>query len=157
LVEAGYVVVAAGGGGIPVVRDGEGPEAPGVHGVEAVVDKDLTAVLLAREVGCEQLVIATDVENAYLGYGGGTPRALGRVGVERMRAHLDRGEFGGGSMAPKAEAACRFVEGGGRRAVIAALDRIREAVAGESGTVVEKNDGLKNDGLKNDEQENRSA
>jgi carbamate kinase len=98
----------------------------------------LSAVLLARAVGAEQLVIATDVEHMFLRYGHGDARALIRVGIASLRAHLAAGEFGGGSMAPKAEAACRFVEGGGRRAVITALGRIREAVLGEAGTVVEK-------------------
>ena len=95
-------------------------------------------MVLAREVGASQLVIATDVEYAYVGFGTAGRRALRRVGVGELRGYLDRGEFGSGSMAPKAEAACRFVEGGGARAVIASLDRIGEAVAGVSGTVVEK-------------------
>jgi carbamate kinase len=98
LVDAGYVVVACGGGGIPMVHDLASAKA--LRGVEAVIDKDLSAVLLARAVGADHLVI-------------------------------------GGSMAPKAEAACRFVEGGGRRAVVTALGSIREAVLGEAGTVVE--------------------
>ncbi|GAA2055585.1 carbamate kinase [Catenulispora yoronensis] len=135
LVEAGFVVVACGGGGIPMVRD---PSRNGVRGVEAVIDKDLSAVLLARAVGADQLVIATDVDHMFLHYGHADARALSRVGVAELRGYLAAGEAAGGSMAPKAEAACRFVEGGGRRAVITALGRIREAVLGETGTVVEK-------------------
>jgi carbamate kinase len=135
LVEAGFVVVACGGGGIPVVRD---RTLTNVRGVEAVVDKDLSAVLLARAVAADQLVIATDVDHVFLRYGRADSRALTRVGVAELRGHLAAGEFGGGSMAPKAEAACRFVEGGGLRAVITALGRIREAVLGEAGTVVDK-------------------
>jgi carbamate kinase len=135
LLDAGYVVVACGGGGIPVVRD---LPAGALRGVEAVIDKDLSAVLLARAVGADRLVIATDVDHMFLHFGAHDARALRRVGVAGLRAHLASGEFGGGSMAPKAEAACRFVEGGGRRAVVTALGSIREAVLGEAGTVVEK-------------------
>ena len=135
LVDAGFVVVACGGGGIPMVRDAA---TAGLRGVEAVIDKDLSAVLLARAVGADQLVIATDVDHMFLRWGRSDARALRRIGVDELRAHLAAGEFGGGSMAPKAEAACRFVESGGKRAVIAALGSIREAVLGEAGTVVEK-------------------
>jgi carbamate kinase len=107
-------------------------------GVEAVIDKDLSAVLLARAVSADQLVIATDVDHMFLHYGATDAKPLQRVGVTQLRAHLAAGEFGGGSMAPKAEAACRFVEGGGRRAVVTALGCIREAFLGEAGTVVEE-------------------
>jgi carbamate kinase len=135
LLDAGYVVVASGGGGIPMACD---PPEDGLRGVEAVIDKDLSAVLLARSVAADQLVIATDVDHMFLRFGASDARALRRIGVADLRAHLAAGEFGGGSMAPKAEAACRFVEGGGLRAVVTGLGRIREAVLGEAGTVVEK-------------------
>ncbi|KQU69246.1 carbamate kinase [Phycicoccus sp. Root101] len=133
LLAAGYVVVAAGGGGIPVVRQPDGS----VHGVEAVVDKDLTAAVLARAIGAEVLVIATDVEHAVLGYGSASARELGRVQLAEMEGYAAAGEFASGSMGPKVEAALRFVRGGGRRSVITALDRIAEAVSGEVGTVIE--------------------
>ena len=133
LLEAGYVVVAAGGGGIPVVRT----EAGEVHGVEAVIDKDLTAALLARAVGADVLVIATDVENAVLGFGTGTQRALGRVPLTELESYAADGHFASGSMGPKVEAVLRFVRGGGRRGVITTLDRIADAVDGDAGTVVE--------------------
>jgi carbamate kinase len=131
LVAAGYVVVANGGGGIPVVR---GPE--GLHGVEAVIDKDLGAALLAATVDAEVLVIATDVPHAVLHYEQPDAEPLGRVTVSQMRAHLGEGHFASGSMGPKVEAACRFVEQGGRLAAITELDQILDAVAGETGTVV---------------------
>ena len=135
LLDAGYVVVACGGGGIPMARDAS---THALRGAEAVIDKDLSAVLLARAVAADQLVIATDVDHMFLHFGASDARALRRLGVADLRAHLAAGEFGGGSMAPKAEAACRFVEGGGRRAVVTGLGCIREAVVGEAGTVVEK-------------------
>lgn len=138
LLGAGYVVVACGGGGIPMARDTPDDGFGGLRGVEAVIDKDLSAVLLARAVAADRLVIATDVDHMFLRFGAADARALHRIGVADLRAHLAAGEFGGGSMAPKAEAACRFVEGGGRRAVVTGLGRIREAVLGEAGTVVEK-------------------
>jgi carbamate kinase len=134
LVEAGFVVVANGGGGVPVVRGVEGRDE--LSGVEAVIDKDLGAALLARTVHADVLVIATDVPNAVLRFG--TPQAepLGRVDVRRMRALAAEGHFASGSMGPKIEAACRFVEQGGTRAVISTLDHILDAVAGKAGTVV---------------------
>jgi carbamate kinase len=131
LVEAGFVVVANGGGGIPVVRrDGS------LCGVEAVIDKDLGAALLAQTVDADVLVVATDVPNAVLRFGTPDAEPLGRVDVRRMRALAAEGHFASGSMGPKVEAACRFVEQGGSRAVITDLANILDAVAGETGTVV---------------------
>jgi carbamate kinase len=131
LVDAGYVVVANGGGGIPTVSEG------GVlRGVEAVIDKDLGAALLARTVAADVLVVATDVPNAVLRYGTPEAEPLGEVAVSRMRQHLAEGHFSSGSMGPKVEAACRFVDQGGRLAAITELSRIRDAVAGVAGTRV---------------------
>ncbi|HSU75093.1 MAG TPA: carbamate kinase, partial [Terrabacter sp.] len=125
LLRAGYVVVAAGGGGIPVVRAPDGT----VHGVEAVIDKDLTAAVLARALGADILVTATDVEHAEVGFGTPHARPLGRVSLEEMEGYAADGQFASGSMGPKVEAALRFVRGGGHRSVITALDRIADAVA----------------------------
>jgi len=132
LLAAGYLVVAAGGGGIPVVREPDGT----LRGVEAVIDKDLAAVVLARAVAARTLVLATDVEAAQLGWGTEHPRPLGAVTVAQLRRHAAASEFASGDMGPKVEAACRFVESGGVRAVITSLDRIADAVAGRTGTVV---------------------
>jgi carbamate kinase len=131
LVEAGFVVVANGGGGVPVVR-----EDGALRGVEAVIDKDLGAALLAQTVDADVLVVATDVPNAVLRFGTPDAEPLGRVDVRRMRALAAEGHFASGSMGPKVEAACRFVEQGGTRAVITDLADILDAVAGETGTVV---------------------
>jgi carbamate kinase len=133
LLAAGYVVVAAGGGGIPVVRTDSGE----VHGVEAVIDKDLTAAVLARDLDADVLVIATDVANATLGFGTASERALGRVPLTEMESYAADGQFASGSMGPKVEAVLRFVRGGGTRGVITALDLIADAVDGDAGTVVE--------------------
>ncbi|MDX6297644.1 MAG: carbamate kinase [Nocardioidaceae bacterium] len=132
LVQAGFIVVGNGGGGIPVVRDADGS----VRGVEAVIDKDLGAALLARSVEVDRLVIATDVDNAVLGFGTPDARALCRVGVTEMRRYLTEGYFGSGSMGPKVEAVCRFVENAGRPGIITSLDNIVAGAAATAGTVV---------------------
>ena len=132
VLDDGGVVVANGGGGIPVVAGEDGR----LHGVEAVVDKDLSAALLANEVGADRLVILTDVRGVALDHGTPDERWLGEVGVSELRAHSEAGEFGAGSMGPKVEAVCRFVERGGRRAMIGALDDALAVARGEAGTRV---------------------
>lgn len=134
LLEVGFVVVGAGGGGIPVVQGRDGD----LSGVSAVIDKDLAAAVLARAVGAELLVIATDVDNAVRGFG--TPEAapIGMVTPEELRTIAAEGHFASGSMGPKVEATIRFVEAGGRRAAITSLARIAAAARGEAGTVVER-------------------
>jgi carbamate kinase len=134
LADTGYVVVGAGGGGIPVVRDPDGA----LRGVEAVIDKDLSAALLAPAVGADVLVIATDIEHVLLGYGTPQQRPVERATPAELRAYAENNEFASGSMGPKVEAVVRFVENGGRRAVITSLDRIEDAVHGRAGTVVEE-------------------
>lgn len=133
LLAAGYVVVAAGGGGIPVVRRGDGR----VRGVEAVIDKDLTAALLARALDADVLVIATDVDHAVAGWGTPDAHPIESVTLDELSAYADAGHFASGSMGPKVEAALRFVRTGGRRSVITDLSRIADAVEGGVGTVVE--------------------
>ena len=132
LSDSGYVVVGAGGGGIPVVRDPDGT----LRGVEAVIDKDLAAALLARTVGADVLVIATDVPNAVLRYGTPDAEPIGNICVTHLRALAAQGHFATGSMGPKVDAACRFVEAGGKYAVITSLEHIVDAVAAHAGTVV---------------------
>ncbi|WNV75841.1 carbamate kinase [Geodermatophilus sp. DSM 44513] len=135
LLAAGFVVVCAGGGGVPVVDDHVDGHA--LRGVEAVVDKDLTAALLARDLGAGTLVIATDVPHVVVGFRTPTARPLGRVTPAELRAHAAAGEFARGSMAPKVEAGLRFVAGGGSRAVITSLEHIADAVERDDvGTVV---------------------
>ena len=126
------MVIANGGGGIPVVREADGS----LRGIEAVIDKDLGAALLGKTLGAEVLVIATDVPHAVLRYG--TPEAedIGRVQVSQMEAYVAEGHFASGSMGPKVEAACRFVRTTGQPAVITDLDSIVDAVEGRAGTVV---------------------
>jgi carbamate kinase len=132
LVDAGFVVIANGGGGIPVVEEPDGS----LHGVEAVIDKDLGAALMAQSIAADVLVIGSDVAHAVLGYGTPEARDVGVVTAEEMRGHAADGHFASGSMGPKVDAACRFVEQGGARAVITDLAHIADAVTGVAGTVV---------------------
>jgi carbamate kinase len=140
LAAAGFVVVCAGGGGIPVVDDGghDGGDGAALRGVEAVIDKDLTAALMAAELGADTLVIATDVDHVMVDFGTPDARPLGRVTTAELRAHAAAGQFARGSMGPKVDAALRFVEGGpARRAVVTSLENIAAAVDGDAvGTVI---------------------
>ncbi len=129
LVEGGVTVIAAGGGGIPVVRSERG-----YVGVEAVVDKDLAAAVLARVLGARLLVISTAVEHVALHYGTPRARPLGRVSLTDVRRYLAEGHFPPGSMGPKITAAVRFLEGGGEAVVITAPWALERALAGATGT-----------------------
>lgn len=131
LLDAGCVVVCAGGGGVPVVR-GAGGE---LSGVEAVIDKDLTAAVLAAQLDVDVLVIATDVDAAVIGWGTPQARPVGAVTAAELRRLAGEGHFAGGSMGPKVDAACRFAEAGGR-SVITSLHAIAGALAGAAGTIV---------------------
>src|SRR5829696_4969221 len=133
LLAAGYVVVTAGGGGIPVVRDAGGA----VRGVEAVIDKDLTAALLADAIDADVLVIATDVAHAVAGWGTPDAHDIGAVTLEQMEAYAADGHFPSGSMGPKVEAAMRFVRSGGSRSIITALDQLARSIDGHVGTIIE--------------------
>ncbi len=128
LVENDFLVVCAGGGGVPVVLADDGSYA----GVEAVIDKDLASSLLACDLGASALVLATDVDGVYERYGEPDARLLRAVTPAALRA----GSYAAGSMGPKVEAACRFVERTGGHAAIGALEDIASLVAGRSGTQV---------------------
>ncbi len=131
VVEGGNVLVAAGGGGVPVVW-----HRSSFRGVEAVVDKDRTAAELALLVGADQLVILTEVPRVQTGFGTATARAVPSLTVSEARGLLADGEFPEGSMGPKIEACCDFVERAGGRAVIGALADTVDTVFGEAGTVI---------------------
>lgn len=132
LVEAGTIVIACGGGGIPVYRH----PTLGLEGIDAVVDKDLAAAVLAREVGADLLLILTDVDAVYADWGKESQRALSNLSVEDAEK-LDReGALGEGSMAPKVRAAVDYVVRTGGRAVITELSRGLDAVHGRAGTTI---------------------
>lgn len=128
LLERGTIVICAGGGGIPVVTDPDGRH----HGVEAVIDKDRSAALLAREIDADLFVIATDVRGVYLDWGKPSARPVLRASPDTLEAL----GFAAGSMAPKVEAACDFARRTGRRAMIGALEDIDRLVAGTAGTSI---------------------
>jgi len=129
MVAGGICVICAGGGGIPVVRGKGGA----LRGIDAVIDKDLAAALLAKEVAADALLILTDVPQAYIHYGAPEQQALATVTLAEMQAYADEGHFKAGSMGPKVKACMRFVEAGGT-AVIASLTEVVRAMAGEAGT-----------------------
>ena len=129
LLERGALVIAAGGGGIPVAR---GPDGHSLHGVDAVIDKDLCSGLLARELAVDCLVIATDVAAVYLQWGQPDQRVIRKVTPQALAGQT----FPAGSMRPKVEAACEFVLATGKKALIGSLDQIEEMLAGHAGTEV---------------------
>jgi carbamate kinase len=129
LLEAGEVVVACGGGGVPVARVGDD-----LVGVDAVIDKDFAAALVGRLVGATSLLLLTGVERVLLDFGTPDERPVDVMTVEEARAHLADGQFPAGSMGPKVEAAVQFVEGGGGRAVITSLEGAAAALDGAAGT-----------------------
>jgi carbamate kinase len=131
LITAGFIVICCGGGGIPVVRNGRA-----FNGVDAVIDKDLASALLAIEVKAELLVIATDVEGVLADFGTHKEKVIPQLSVKEARNFLDHDPAAKGSMAPKVRAAVRFLEGGGKRAVITCLDAITAGVKGTAGTQI---------------------
>ncbi len=132
LATRGTVVIAGGGGGIPVVRGAKGVR----HGVPAVIDKDLTSSHMANVLGIETLLILTAVPKVAVDFGKPGERALDTVGVAELKRLHAQGQFPKGSMGPKVEAAIHFLEGGGRRAIISGLEAVMPALRGETGTHV---------------------
>lgn len=135
LVDAGVLVIACGGGGVPVIAGASGA----LQGIEAVIDKDLASSLLARSLGATTLAILTDVERAFLDYGAPTERAIGEIESRDLAALAEASHFPAGSMGPKVAAALSFVQEGsgpGRRAIITSPECIGEALAGRTGTHV---------------------
>ena len=131
LVERNVLVIACGGGGIPVIwRKGV------LEGVEAVIDKDRASALLAAQLGVDLFVISTDTEFVYLDYKRPTQRALGNVCADELRRYQREGHFPPGNMGPKIESVLRFLQNGGREAIVTSSDHLRDAVAGSGGTHV---------------------
>ena len=134
LVADGAIAIAAGGGGIPVARQWDGS----LHGVEAVIDKDLASSLLARLLGCETLCIITGVDRVALHYGKPDQRELDCATAEELSGYAAEGHFPSGSMGPKIQAAIEFVRGGGREVVITSPAKILEALQGKGGTRIRR-------------------
>jgi carbamate kinase len=130
LSDQGVIVIAAGGGGVPVIEREDGT----LEGVDAVVDKDLSTSLLAREADSELFINLTEVDMVYEGFGTPGARGLKELNVEEARGYLARGEFPPGSMGPKIEAAVEFLEHGGKEVVITTPEKLDAALAGRAGT-----------------------
>jgi len=129
LLEAGEIVVACGGGGVPVARVGAE-----LVGVDAVIDKDFAAALVGRLVGATSLLLLTGVDRVALDFGTPEERPIEQMTVAEARGYLAEGQFPPGSMGPKVDAAAQFIEAGGREAVISSLERAGDALAGRTGT-----------------------
>jgi carbamate kinase len=132
LVDAGVIVIASGGGGIPVIPDKHGR----FKGVEAVIDKDLAGERLAEVVDADIFLILTDVEKVKLNYGKPDEKDLDKMTLTEAKKYLKNGHFLSGSMAPKVMACIRFLESGGEKAIITSLNKAIEALEGKTGTVI---------------------
>jgi len=134
LVEDNQIVIACGGGGIPVVRDAEGT----LDGIDAVIDKDFASALLAEKIGAEFLVILTGVDKVSINFGKPNQKELDNMTLAEARKYYDEGQFPKGSMGPKILAAISFIEKGGKKVIITSIERIVDAFAGKTGTVIQK-------------------
>jgi carbamate kinase len=132
LIAADKIVIAAGGGGIPVHRRPDG----WLEGVDAVIDKDRASAILARDIGAQELFILTEAEYVALDFGKPNQRNLHRVTLSEIVQHEAAGHFPPGSMGPKIEAAVKFLRSGGRRVIICALSKFIESLDGKSGTTI---------------------
>ncbi|MCK5187331.1 MAG: carbamate kinase [Deltaproteobacteria bacterium] len=132
MLDEGIIVIASGGGGMPVVEKENG----GLDGLEAVIDKDLTAERLAEAVEAELLLILTDVEKVYLHYGTPKQKTLDKISLKELKNYYETGQFPPGSMGPKILAAIRFLESGGKKVIVANIEKGWEALQGEAGTLI---------------------
>ncbi len=131
LVDAGQVVIAAGGGGIPVMEQGEK-----LNGASAVIEKDMIAEKLAEELRADELIILTSVENAKLAHGTENEQPIGKITIEQAQQYIDAGEFGYGTMLPKIQGSVDFLKRGGKRAIITSLAKAKDAYLGRTGTII---------------------
>ena len=143
LVAQGIVVIAAGGGGIPVRLEDDGT----LEGVDAIIDKDRASAVLARDIGADLLLILTDVEKVSLNYNTLFQKDLDLLTISEAKKYMEEGHFPAGSMGPKIEAAISFLEWGGDEVIIASLNRARDALDGKAGTRIVKDAWLKDFGL----------
>ncbi|MEO0141753.1 MAG: carbamate kinase [candidate division WOR-3 bacterium] len=134
LVDQGVIVIAAGGGGIPVYIEIDGT----FEGVDGVIDKDRASAVLACEIGARTFIILTGVENVYLNYGKPNQVKLARLALKEAEQYLKEGHFPPGSMGPKIEAAIHFLKNGGEEVIITSLDKAKDAVLGNAGTRIAK-------------------
>jgi carbamate kinase len=131
LLEAGQIVIAGGGGGIPVMEQGEA-----LRGTGAVIEKDLIAGRMAEQLHADELHIMTSVENVSIGYGTDHPTQLGEITIAEAKKYIEEDQFEHGTMLPKIEAAVSFLEHGGRRAVITSIEKAKDGFLGRCGTII---------------------
>lgn len=131
LLDQNHIVVAGGGGGIPVAVEGD-------HyvGMEAVVDKDLVSAAIARDLNADKLIILTGVPQVYVDFGTPNQRPIHRMSAEEAKGYLEEGQFPPGSMMPKIQAALEYLENGGKEVVITSIDQLAQAAEGKTGTVI---------------------
>jgi carbamate kinase len=132
LINAGFLVIACGGGGIPVFENEEGM----LEGIDCIIDKDYASAKLASSIGADSLLIATGVEKVSINFGKPNQQELDQITLSECRRYIAEGQFPKGSMLPKIEAAMSFIANGGRRAIITLPETLNEALAGETGTVI---------------------
>jgi carbamate kinase len=135
LVDAGFIVIASGGGGIPIILDERGH----YKGIEAVIDKDLAGERLAEVVNANLLLILTDVEKVKLNFGKPNEQDIDKMTITQAKKYLEQGHFLPGSMKPKIKACIQFLESGGEKAIITSLDKAVKALEGKTGTLVYRN------------------
>jgi carbamate kinase len=131
LIEAGIIVIAVGGGGIPIIEDRKM-----LRGLEAVIDKDLASERLATEIDADVLLILTDVDAVYLNYGSKNQKKLGEISLKKIEEYYHNGQFPPGSMGPKILASIRFLRNGGKKAIISSIENAWDAVLGNAGTLI---------------------
>ncbi|MBN2279047.1 MAG: carbamate kinase [Candidatus Marinimicrobia bacterium] len=134
LVDEGVVVIAAGGGGIPVYIDENGD----YEGVDGVIDKDLASAVLAHDIGAEELFILTDVDQVAINFGKENQQNLGKVTYDELKGYFDEGQFPPGSMGPKIQAALSFLENGGSKVIITSLDSVKDDLPDDKITLITK-------------------
>jgi carbamate kinase len=135
MVQGGAIVIAAGGGGIPVHYEPDGT----IEGSDAVIDKDRASAILAKEIGAQEFIILTEVDNVALNFGKPNQQALSRVTIAETKQYLADGHFPAGSMGPKVEAALAFMEDGGEKVIITSIEKAAAALDGNAGTIIVPN------------------
>ncbi len=135
LVDQGVIVIAVGGGGIPVYVEVDGT----FEGIDAVIDKDLASAVLANDIQADILMMLTDVEHVYLHFRTPRQKKLGELSLGEIKQYLHQGQFPAGSMGPKIQAAINFMEKGGKKVIITSLDRGMAAIKGRTGTIITAN------------------
>jgi len=133
LIWGGTIVIAAGGGGIPVVKEGKK-----LKGIDAVIDKDLASACLGKSIGAKTLILVTDIDRVYLNYKRKTQKPINKIKLKEIKKHCKEGQFPAGNMGPKIMAAINFLEGKGKKVIITDIKNLRKAIDGKGGTIIRR-------------------